>query len=54
MRPQLYVTPIVIDATGKMTTFSALYLWNQPEAEANHTPAWENFRIPVIPHKGPA
>jgi hypothetical protein len=54
MRPQLYVTPIVIDATGKMTTFSALYLWNQPEAEANHTPAWENFRIPVIPHLGPA
>jgi hypothetical protein len=54
MRPQLYVTPIVIDATGKITTFSALYLWNQPEAEANHTPAWENFRIPVIPHLGPA
>jgi hypothetical protein len=51
--PQLYVTPIVVDATGKMTTYSALYLWNQPETEANHTPAWENFRIPVIPHMGP-
>ena len=52
MRPQLYVTPIVV--SGKtVTTYSALYLWNQPEAEANHTPAWENFRIPVIPHIGP-
>jgi hypothetical protein len=54
MRPQLYVTPVVIDSAGKVTTYSALYLWNQPEAEANHTPAWENFRIPVIPHRGPA
>jgi hypothetical protein len=53
MRPQLYVTPIVIDSKGQLTTYSALYLWNQPEAEANHTPAWENFRIPVIPHMGP-
>jgi WD40-like Beta Propeller Repeat len=52
MRPQLYVTPIVV--SGKtVTTYSSLYLWNQPEAEANHTPAWENFRIPIIPHIGP-
>ena len=50
--PQLYVTCIVVSA-GKLTTYSSLYLWNQPEAEANHTPAWENFRIPVIPHIGP-
>jgi hypothetical protein len=53
MRPQLYVTPIVVSAAGKVSTYSALYLWNQPEAEANHTPAWENFRIPVIPHMAP-
>jgi hypothetical protein len=50
--PQLYVTCVVVSA-GKLTTYSALYLWNQPEAQANHTPAWENFRIPVIPHIGP-
>jgi hypothetical protein len=51
--PQLYVTAIVLSAAGQMTTYGSLYLWNQPEAEANHTPAWENFRIPVIPHMGP-
>jgi hypothetical protein len=51
--PQLYVSPIVVDSKGNLTTYSALYLWNQPEMQANHTPAWENFRIPVIPHTGP-
>jgi hypothetical protein len=44
---QLYVAPIVVDGTGKVTTYSALYLWNQPEQEHNHTPAWDVFQIPV-------
>jgi hypothetical protein len=48
-KPQLYVTGIVVDSTGKMTTYGALYLWNQPEAEGNHTPAWQNFLIQYIP-----
>jgi hypothetical protein len=47
--PQLYVTAFVVDSAGALTTYSALYLWNQPEAEANHTPSWENFGIPYIP-----
>jgi mono/diheme cytochrome c family protein len=47
--PQLYITALVVDAAGVLTTYSALYLWNQPEAEANHTPSWENFGIPYIP-----
>jgi mono/diheme cytochrome c family protein len=47
--PQLYVTAFVVDAAGTMTTYSALYLWNQPEAEANHTPSWDNFGIQYIP-----
>ena len=47
--PQLYVTAFVVDSGGNMTTHSALYLWNQPEAEANHTPSWENFGIQYIP-----
>jgi hypothetical protein len=44
--PQLYVTPIMVDASGKVTTYHALYLWNQPASENNHTPAWDNFQIP--------
>jgi hypothetical protein len=47
--PQLYVAPIVIDATGKITTYSALYFWNQPENEHNHTPAWDVFKLPPPP-----
>jgi mono/diheme cytochrome c family protein len=47
--PQLYITAFVVDSAGNTTTHSALYLWNQPEAEANHTPSWENFGIQYIP-----
>ncbi len=47
--PQLYVAPIVVDGSGKITTYSALYLWNQPEAEHNHTPAWDVFQLPPPP-----
>jgi hypothetical protein len=43
--PQLYVAPIVVEA-GKVTTYSALYLWNQPELEHNHTPAWDVLTLP--------
>ena len=43
--PQLYATAIVIDENG-MTTYPSLYLWNQPAAENNHTPAWDIFQIP--------
>lgn len=42
--PQLYVTPVIDDGTT-LTTYPALYLWNQPAAENNHTPAWDNFSI---------
>ena len=42
--PQLYVTPVVDDG-ATLTTYPALYLWNQPAAENNHTPAWDNFSI---------
>jgi mono/diheme cytochrome c family protein len=44
--PQLYVTPVVEEG-GAITTYPALYLWNQPAGENNHTPAWDNFDIPV-------
>lgn len=44
--PQLYVAPIVVDAAGAVKTYAALMLWNQPEAENNHTPAWDVFQLP--------
>ncbi|HEX7604772.1 MAG TPA: hypothetical protein VF316_24305, partial [Polyangiaceae bacterium] len=47
--PQLYVSPVVVDGQGNVTTFAALYLWNQPANENNHTPAWDVFKIPPPP-----
>jgi len=44
--PQIYVAPVVFDGTT-VTTYPALYLWNQPSTENNHTPAWDNFQIPL-------
>ena len=46
--PQLYMTGVVMEE-GKVSTYSALYLWNQPEDENNHTPAWDIFKIPPAP-----
>jgi hypothetical protein len=44
--PQLYVAGVVVDETG-MRTYKALYLWNQPAAEGNHTAAWDVFKLVV-------
>jgi hypothetical protein len=46
---QLYLTSVVADAAGALTTHGAIHLWNQPEAESNHTPAWDEFQIPPAP-----
>src|SRR5581483_984796 len=46
--PQLFVAPLVVEG-GTLTSYPALYLWNQPAGEANHTPAWDLFQIaPII------
>jgi hypothetical protein len=46
---QLYMTAIVRDqATGQLTTFGAVYLWNQETTMTNLTPAWEDFNIPEV------
>ncbi|HEY6940798.1 hypothetical protein [Dokdonella sp.] len=42
---QIYVAPVV-DTGGTLTTYPALYPWNQGAADASHTPAWEDFAIP--------
>jgi len=47
-RAQLYVTAIVTDETGGLFTFPALYLWNQPADQSNHTPSWDNYILPPV------
>jgi hypothetical protein len=46
--PQLYITAIVTGGGAPLQTFPALYLWNQPATESNHTPSWDNFNIPPV------
>jgi hypothetical protein len=52
---QLYLTALVDDGTGKLTTYPAVYIWNQSTetadgyAQSNHTPAWEVVNIPPPP-----
>jgi hypothetical protein len=45
---QLYVTAIVVDELGLVTTYPAVYLWNQPQDRVNDTPAWEDLHIPAV------
>ena len=45
---QLYVTAIVREPSGQLTTYPALYLWNQPAGDGNHTPSWDDFALPPI------
>jgi hypothetical protein len=47
--PQLFITAVVVDTQGNVTTYGSLYLWNQPPGEHNHTPAWDYFQIPPVP-----
>jgi hypothetical protein len=30
-----------------VTTYPAIYVWNQPATESNHTPAWDAFQIAI-------
>jgi Tol biopolymer transport system component len=41
---QLYVTAVVVE-NGTITTYPAFYMWNQPNDESNHTPAWDVFKL---------
>ncbi len=58
---QLYMASIVVDdATGAVTTYPAIYVWNQntlvdaegnpepPLRSSNLTPAWDEFLLPPI------
>lgn len=46
-RPQLYVGAVVVEKDGTVKTYKALYLWNQPSADGNHTAAWDVFKIVI-------
>ena len=52
---QLYLTAIVDDGSGTLTTYPAVYIWNQPTqtsvgrgryAQSNYTPSWDNLDTP--------
>ena len=47
-RGQLYMTAVV-SSEIEVTSYPAVYLWNQDLATSNHTPAWEEFQIPIVP-----
>jgi len=54
---QLYLTAIVDDGTGHLTTYPGVYIWNQPTTglafpgsnQSNHTPLWDVVMIPPAP-----
>jgi hypothetical protein len=55
---QLYMAGVVVDEAGGITTYPALYLWNQNQVvvndkatltpSSNLTPAWDEFQIPKV------
>lgn len=42
--PQLYVGGVVVE-NGVVKTYKAIYLWNQPSGDGNHTAAWDVFKL---------
>jgi hypothetical protein len=44
---QLYITAIVVGELT-VTTYPAVYLWNQPQDRLNTTPAWQDLHIPAV------
>ena len=46
---QLFMAPVTIDEDGEVTTYPAIYLWNQDRTTSNFTPAWDDFTIPDVP-----
>jgi len=47
-KAQLFVAGVVVDPTsGAITTYPAIYLWNQDASLNNLIPAWEFFPIPA-------
>ena len=49
LESQLYLTAVVQDSSGAITTHAGIYLWNQPIDRINATPIWEVLEIPPVP-----
>jgi hypothetical protein len=47
-RPQLFVAPMTVKDGAIVVSFPALYLWNQPSTDDNHTPSWDDYQIPPV------
>ncbi len=46
---QLYITAMVISGElNLITTYPAIYLYNQDSTRLNTTPAWQDFNIPAV------
>jgi hypothetical protein len=45
---QIYIAPLVVTEVG-VTTYPAIYAWNQPVDRVNTTPDWETFDLPAPP-----
>ncbi len=47
---QLYLAPVVVDAAAHtITSYPAIYLWNQPTNTVNTTPSWLTYATPPLP-----
>jgi hypothetical protein len=46
-QPQIFITAVTVSEVGLLQTYPALYVWNQPPTESNHTPAWDVFEIAI-------
>lgn len=45
---QLYLAAMTLSAGAIDASYPALYLWNQPSTDDNHTPSWDDYQIPSI------
>lgn len=46
---QLYITAVVVSGEfHTVTTYPAIYLYNQDPTRLNTTPAWQDFNIPIV------
>ncbi len=51
---QLYATAVTVSEVGIVSSYPAIYLWNQgvidgtPTVRVNTTPAWQDFNIPIV------
>jgi hypothetical protein len=45
---QLYLAPMTVTGGAVDASYPALYLWNQPSTDDNHTPSWDDYQIPPV------